>query len=608
MLLLAAVTLFAAGCTPPGPRALLTGKRLIEEQKYPEAVQELRTATQLMGTNAMAWLYLGLACHHAGETAEAEKAYQKSLALDRDLTEVHYNLGCLWLEQNKIESAKAEFLAYTLRRNDSPEAFLKLGGIHLRMRETTAAERAFQETLKLDTNNVAAITGLGLVRVQRNRPTEAPQYFAQALRLQPDYRPALLNMAIVSHQNYQDRATAVQYYRRYLAGPVPAEDSNRVAEVVAQLEREMAAASGRTAPVAPTTLAAQAPPTKPAASNITRVATAPKPEPTLPPAGAKPPTNAPRVMTLAQAKPEATTQTAPKATPPPTPSSASPASKPPPQPEPPSSAGTSKPEVVQVPSETVIRPGGAVTIPPKPAASTSPTTPQVKTSTPPAPAQVEKKKPFIQRVNPLNLFSHEQQATNPAAVPATGTAVAGKAPAKSPASTPRIVRFAYKTPGKPKAGDRQAAERSFAQGLQAHRSQRSNEAMQAYRTATQLDPSFYNAQYNLGLVAAEAGSLKTAMLAYENALAIQPDSLDARYNFALLLKQGDYYLDAANEFETILAKYPNDTRSHLALGNLYAQQLKEPAKAREHYTKVLQNDPRHAQAGAIHYWLAENPK
>jgi Flp pilus assembly protein TadD len=37
-----------------------------------------------MGTNALAWNYLGLACHHSGANAEAAQAYQRALVLDRD--------------------------------------------------------------------------------------------------------------------------------------------------------------------------------------------------------------------------------------------------------------------------------------------------------------------------------------------------------------------------------------------------------------------------------------------------------------------------------------------------------------------------------------------
>jgi Tfp pilus assembly protein PilF len=74
------------------------------------------------------------------------------------------------------------------------------------------------------------------------------------------------------------------------------------------------------------------------------------------------------------------------------------------------------------------------------------------------------------------------------------------------------------------------------------------------------------------------------------------------------LRQSSYWLDAANELEKVLASYPHESRAHLALGNLYAQQLGQPDKARNHYLRVLEIDPRNPQAGLIRYWLADNPK
>jgi hypothetical protein len=56
-----------------------------------------------------------------------------------------------------------------------------------------------------------------------------------------------------------------------------------------------------------------------------------------------------------------------------------------------------------------------------------------------------------------------------------------------------------------------------------------------------------------------------------------------------------------------LTASPNDARGHLALGNLYAQQLHQPAKARDHYLRVLETDPRNPQAEAIRRWLSANP-
>src|SRR6266542_808390 len=78
------LALLLAGCTPPGPRALLDGKQLLDEGKYLQAVEKLKIATSLLATNAQAWNYLGVAYHRAGQPANAAVAYQKALSLTRD--------------------------------------------------------------------------------------------------------------------------------------------------------------------------------------------------------------------------------------------------------------------------------------------------------------------------------------------------------------------------------------------------------------------------------------------------------------------------------------------------------------------------------------------
>ena len=131
---------------PAGPRALLNGKRLLEEGKSAEAVEELKRATSLLSTNAQAWNYLGLAYHHAGDAPDAIAAYQRALKLNNDLVIVHYNLGCLLLEQNRpetLEDAVNELTAFTLHQRNSADGWLKLGTAQLRLGQLAPPTRVF---------------------------------------------------------------------------------------------------------------------------------------------------------------------------------------------------------------------------------------------------------------------------------------------------------------------------------------------------------------------------------------------------------------------------------------------------------------------------------
>src|SRR5262249_42314486 len=158
----------------------------------------------------------------------------------------------------------------------------------------------------------------------------------------------------------------------------------------------------------------------------------------------------------------------------------------------------------------------------------------------------------------------------------------------NPPTLPQSAHYTYKFPSKPAAGNHAQAERSFNDGVEAQKGHRLQEALLAYRDAAREDPAYFEAHYNLCLAAADTGNLPAALAAFEYALSIRPDSADARYSFALALKQAHYLSDAINEFQKVLAKHPEDTRAHMALGNLYAQQLHDPAQARPHYLKVLE--------------------
>ncbi len=591
-LLLAAVTLFA-GCSPPGARALLQGKKLLEQGRYPLAVEQLKMATVLLGnTNAPAFNYLGLACHQAGQFAEAERAYRRALALNPDLAEARYNLGCLLVSENKFDQAKAELTAFTLQRGNAIDGWIQLASAQLRSREFNAAERSFGEVLRFSPQNPEALTGMGVIRLEHNHSArEAGECFSRALKAQPNYGPALLDLAIVAQEHLKDRPLALRTYREYLnLKPVP-ENAPAVQAIVRQLEQELApprpvaaVASAETRPPPPTP--------KPASTETVRTSTPAKsflaevPR-SIPPPKSEPSNNSARtgpVLNLSK----------------------SPASAP--------AAVQPAYQVEKVPSEPTLRPAEDVASPPA-APPRAPVQALNEPSMPTerAPAGRAPKRGFFQRINPINLFSGGSKAP-PAAPPplsepaalareteVSDNAAAGEAPRSSEAGN--VARYKYRAFAPLEAGNRAQAETFFAQGIREQQARHLTDAIRAYSRAVEVDQSFFDAQYNLGLAAFQAGSLPLALSAYENALAVVPESEEARYNFALALKQANYTADAANELEKVVARYPNDSPAHLALGNLYAQQLNQPAKARLHYRKLLEIDPRNPQAAAVQSWL-----
>lgn len=562
-LLLAVCCLPFVGCAPPGPAALLEGKKLIEQGRPGDAVAPLEKAAALLPKNALAWNYLGLAYHGSGHVEPAIRSYRAALALDHKLGIVRYNLGCLHLEQGNVPAAVEELRSFTLLQPAVVEGWLRLGTAQLKARRLDEAEKSFRSALDLHAKHPEALNGLGLIQVQRRRYQEALNHFNLAAVLDPPYPPALLNSAIL-HQQLNNRSLALQRYRQYVAlRPRPADwEAVELASRQLDLELNPPQFVARTVPAAaaPKTNSpvAQPAPQSPGRPLINVPAS-------LQPLSAR--TNP--APTVALTRPTNTTVAS---------------SKP--------AAEVIRPvpvEVARVQPDLVVKPAQDLSRSAIPAPA-----PEIIPDSPARPGAP--KRNFLSRINPFGGKGKSQEAdvTLPAA------------PLVIPDGVVASARYSYLSPTAPTPGDPSESGKAFKRGLKAQKAGNRAQAVTEYQAAVKIDPANYDAYYNLGLAALDGGDAPLSLWAYEIALSLKPAAEDARYNFALALKSGGYWQDSVDQLRQVLTEHANDARAHLSLANLFAQQLRQPVLAREHYLRVLELNPRHPEATKIRYWLAAN--
>ena len=586
-----ALALLLAGCTPAGPRALWNGKKCLDRGDLAEALTQFKQATTLLATNATAWNYLGVALQRAGRADEAATAYQTALRLDHGLVEAHFNLGVLSLEQNQPEMARSELTAYTLRRPNDPAGWLKLGFAQLKAGgNILSAERSFSSVLSLKANEAEAYNGLGLASLQAGKPRDAAQFFAAAVQLRPHFAPALLNLATVNLEYLHDHKAALAGYQSYLAlTPRPA-NGNEIQALVARLAQSELAATVM-APAVVIKTSSPPPELKPRNAS----GTPPPPAPASRPESEETHASQPPLR-IAAGTPPAPAVVASPVVPPPV---------------------VTQP--VRVPPEVKIVVAPRTNQPNRTTAAAAPR-PATNVVAQPLVAL-----PVSEASRRLTSADTSARATKPgfgsdlaAPMPANqeemaGAKPEGKPPEPKPQPVPHVPRYAYQSPAKPAAGDRRAAEAPFNLARLAEQAEKWAEAEQYYVAAAAADPSWFQAQYNAGVIAHRLHDYSVALPRYELALANQPDSgnadsVNARYNFALALRSTGYSLDAAEELKKILAVKPDEIRAHLALGNLCAQSLHDVAQARQHFLRVLELQPDIPQAGDIRFWLSANAK
>jgi tetratricopeptide (TPR) repeat protein len=568
------LVLMLSACKPAGPREFLDGKRLLESGDVPAAILKFETARSLLQTNEQVWNYLGVAYHRAGRVEDAADAYLNALKLNPDLTIVHYNLGCLYLEGNRpdlLEKAQNEFVAYVLRQQRNPEGWLKLGVAQMRLAHLQPAEASFHEVLVLNPQNVEALNNLGVVQLHRRHYQDASGFFAKSLAVQPGYASALQNYATC--QLYlNNRPLALQKFREYMQLKPQPLNAPQVAAMVLQLEKEL-----------------ETPNPNVSTSQSSSVALSKSNSPTVVQTKNQPPSpprtdstqnnvripNEPARATVAQIdsikvqnnmQPTIPSNTFPKA------------------------------DTVVVQKNESVTPG----------------------KTP--------KKSLLQRLNPISIFGSETKPTSGNFPVPTATFTPLPESATLPetrdvrlqVSRPKVITplaipngYPYLANPKPAAGNRAEAQSWFDRGEESRRDRRVRDAITSYVKAAESDPSFFDVQMALGTSSLDVNDVPQALRAYEIACAIKPDSFNARYGFGLSLKKANYIRDAAEQLEktiTISGASPVQlAAAHLALANLYADLFHQPASARPHYAKVLELDPSNPQSTSIRYWMQNNP-
>jgi len=141
------------------------------------------------------------------------------------------------------------------------------------------------------------------------------------------------------------------------------------------------------------------------------------------------------------------------------------------------------------------------------------------------------------------------------------------------------------------------AIRNYTQGLELTREGNHLEAVKSFEAATKVDPSFAMAYSMLGQTYSRLGYQRQAE---ENA----SKSVELSGNLAPAEKYmiqaansriGNNYQSALDAYSKLEQLMPNDSQIQFELGELY-EQHGEYDKARDHYNKTLQSDPKHLDA------------
>lgn len=124
-----------------------------------EAVEIIQTALDLDPTNADNWNNLGLAYAGMGENVRSIEVIKKAIELKPEQFLFKNNLALQYRNVGDYESA-VKYMKEAVDSENIPQLWLNLGGIYGEMRDLDAAQKCFENALKLDPEYPAAYVDL----------------------------------------------------------------------------------------------------------------------------------------------------------------------------------------------------------------------------------------------------------------------------------------------------------------------------------------------------------------------------------------------------------------------------------------------------------------
>jgi tetratricopeptide (TPR) repeat protein len=197
---------------------LISDAQRVDEGMLNRAIEEYKKITKLAPTDVDAWLMVGRLEKASGDSVEAEKAYQKALAVDPANEDGLTGLALVYSDLG--DNARATQLLKTLADNNpSPRALQALAAAYEQMRDFKAAAQALRQELSLNPPNEHDVArALAQDLTLGMQYDEALAVYAEMVQDDPEDSNAFLRMSQIYRERHDfakareagDKAKAIE--------------------------------------------------------------------------------------------------------------------------------------------------------------------------------------------------------------------------------------------------------------------------------------------------------------------------------------------------------------------------------------------------------------
>ena len=171
--------------------------KLYQTGKYTDTEKLSLSLTEEFPKHPFAWKVLAAVLKQIGKINESLVASQKSVQLNPQDVEAHYNLGVLLQKQGQLKEAEANYKKAITLKPDYAEAYNNLGVLLKEQGQLKEAEVNYKKAITLKPDYVEAHYNLGVLLQKQGQLKEAEANYKKAITLKPDYAEAYYNLGVL---------------------------------------------------------------------------------------------------------------------------------------------------------------------------------------------------------------------------------------------------------------------------------------------------------------------------------------------------------------------------------------------------------------------------
>ena len=201
--------------TKPSQQQLNILLEHLRSGRYVDAEKLSLSITQEFPNHQFAWKVLAVILNQTGKINKALIASKKSIELEPQDNEGHFNLAIILQKLGKLNEAETSYRKVITLKPDHAEAYCNLGIILQKHGKFNEAEISYRRTITLKPDHAEAYSNLGITLTALRKLEEAETNYRKAIELKPDYIEAYNNLANLL-KDRGDILTALNYYKKVL--------------------------------------------------------------------------------------------------------------------------------------------------------------------------------------------------------------------------------------------------------------------------------------------------------------------------------------------------------------------------------------------------------